>query len=115
MNYLIFRLFAKPVLTIIGSVFLYAVMAYWLPQKFSASPFLNPLGLAIQEHSSLVPLALTLFGFTWCLLNGYRLWQWSEGEEPCCPNCGMMMEEKVGRYGAYLRCMRPSCRGKLSF
>lgn len=115
MNYLMLRLFARPVLAIFGSLFLYITLAYWLPQKFTASPIFAPLGAAIQENAGFVPLALFLFGTAWFVANGYRLWQWSIGEEPCCPRCGMMMEFRTGRYGTYLRCIRQNCRGKLDF
>jgi hypothetical protein len=116
MNYLMFRLFARPILYIFGGLISYLAMAFWLPAKFAATPLFSPIGEAIRANSGVLPFALFSVGGIWFLYNLYRFWQWHEGGEPCCPRCGMMMEERKGRHGAFLGCMRyPDCRGTLDY
>lgn len=115
MNYLMFRLFARPTLAIIGSAALYFGLAYWLPEKLVATTLFSPLGVAIRENASALPLTVFAAGLFWFLYNLYRFWRWHQGEGPYCPRCGMMMEVRNGRHGAYLGCIRPSCRGTLDY
>ena len=112
LNALIVRLFARPAVLALLSLVTYVLLAYWIPQQFEASQVFRPLADTSQSYAAGASLILLGYAALMGLSGYYKYWQWSSGETPSCPRCGMMMEVRSGRRGMFWGCLRyPACRG----
>lgn len=114
MNKIILKLYSAP--TAIGTIaFLVFQWSDSLLQNMQQIGN-NPFDIFFQEitfkYFIYVPLmsgAAIIFSSFWLLLSTYKLWKIERGElhiyDECCPICGAITIRKIGRYGAYMKCL----------
>lgn len=96
---------AMPAVALGGALFFLALKL----KALQVSPIFGGLAAWAPWVASagLVGAALLLVMASW------RFWRWERGEGPTCHRChGPLGAERLGRYGAYRRCL--GCRGNCS-
>ena len=104
---MVFRLFAIPVLLLIGSLIAMYIFGYAIPENLSNTS-LAGLGDNAKRFAPKIGLFLMAVGGVWVLFSSFSLWKWYQGSSvDCCHNCGGMTSYHQGIRGRsnYYKCM----------
>lgn len=108
------RLFGRSITLAIISPLIYLGLAYWIPKQIGNNLILKPLADTVQGFAGTAALVVFTYAVLQFLYSSYQYWLWINQHIPSCPRCGMLMQQRTGRYGLFWGCMRyPACRGTM--
>lgn len=102
---MLFHLYIRPFLLILAAPLTLYCLGSEIPEAFSATRYLAPLGQTIASAAPWISISFLLFGLLWGINSTIRYWRWSQGGEECCYLCGGLVDKKNGRYGLYYKCL----------
>ncbi len=108
LNRMLFRLYAIPVLLIVGSLITMYIFGSVIPDSFSNTA-LAGLGDSAKGFAPKAGLFLIVISLAWSLVSSISLWKWYQGSSSIdyCHNCGGMTNYRQGIRGRsnYHKCM----------
>jgi hypothetical protein len=99
------RVYFYPLLFLFGSYGALLVFGEWIPSRFAVSPLLSMLGESSYQFAPWVGAGFLIIAVMWFSYSSYRLWQWYYGHGDFCYECGGVTDFKIGKYGAYYKCL----------
>jgi hypothetical protein len=107
LNKMLFKLYAFPILLLVGSLIVPYILSTVIPNHFAQSAILTGIGKQTQSIAPMAGLILLGASLLWGLFSSFELWQWTKGRGgETCHNCGGMTEyHPNGRYGPYFKCI----------
>lgn len=106
-NRMILRLYAYPILLLIGSFLAMYILGSFISNQLSQTSLFLGIGDQTKSFAPTVGLILLGASLLWGLFSSFELWQWFNGRGgETCHNCGgMTVYHPNGRYGPYFKCM----------
>tara|TARA_R110002049_G_scaffold29552_14_gene100439 strand:- start:6615 stop:6926 length:312 start_codon:yes stop_codon:yes gene_type:complete len=94
-----------PMLVLILGVTISLFLSVFIPHQLSQSQIFTSIVNGAIKLAPLVLYSSLFISAIWSLIQTYQLWQWKKGNTEVCFNCGGLVTQKDGRYGAYSHCL----------
>lgn len=102
---MLIKLFAMPVLLLVGSLTAMWFLGNYIPDVFNQTPLFANVVKRSAHAAPYVGAAL----FIWAVMQGIGkalvLRAWLRGECDSCSRCGGIVDTRMGRYGIYDHCL----------
>ena len=99
------KIFLRPLVYWLIALSAYLYLRYFVADSFSDSAYLVGLAETVRTKAAWVALIPFAVGALFLAQRLQLLYCWSSDANQGCDFCGMLLDEKTGRYGPYRKCL----------
>ncbi len=99
------RLYKCPIIMLGLAVLLYLFLGFFIPSQLGDELLFSRLTDKAQSAAPVVSLAIIATAIMWAFYLSFLLWRSYNGKGESCDLCGGPVTPKIGRYGAYYKCL----------
>ncbi len=105
MNRMLIRLYLPSILLTVGAVTASYVLYFFIPGSLSGNELFSGLAQSAMQAAPWVGVLMLGIALCSAAISTYRIQRWENGRCSACYTCGGITDYKVGKYGAYYKCL----------